>query len=100
MLLPSVHAAAAISAVIVITDPVSDSVTSTVADADGHWSIQPNPAGVDAKDVVVEATDEAGNVQPDRASFIARTGTNALFHYNAQQTWAIDAEGKLRNVLA
>ncbi|KNH26308.1 hypothetical protein, partial [Pantoea vagans] len=26
-----------------------------------HWSIQPNPAGVDAKDVVVEATDEAGN---------------------------------------
>ncbi|KAF6625789.1 hemagglutinin, partial [Pantoea sp. EKM10T] len=47
-------------AVIVITDPVSDSVTSTVADADGHWSIQPNPAGVDAKDVVVEATDEAG----------------------------------------
>ncbi|WP_235194764.1 Ig-like domain-containing protein, partial [Pantoea agglomerans] len=48
-------------AVIVITDPVSDSVTSTVADADGHWSIQPNPAGVDAKDVVVEATDEAGN---------------------------------------
>ncbi|MDQ0022222.1 Ig-like domain-containing protein, partial [[Curtobacterium] plantarum] len=48
-------------AVIVITDPVSDSVTSTVADADGHWSIQPNPAGVDTKDVVVEATDEAGN---------------------------------------
>ncbi|CEG38930.1 uncharacterized protein PHALS_08975 [Plasmopara halstedii] len=39
-------------AVIVITDPVSDSVTSTVADADGHWSIQPNPAGLDAKDVV------------------------------------------------
>ena len=32
--------------------------------------------------------------------FIAKTGTNALFHYNAQQTWAIDAEGKVRNVLA
>ncbi|MEM6053033.1 Ig-like domain-containing protein, partial [Erwinia sp. P7711] len=48
-------------AVIVITDPTNDSVTETVADADGHWSIQPNPAGVGDKDVVVEATDEAGN---------------------------------------
>ncbi|WP_157799802.1 Ig-like domain-containing protein, partial [Bacillus subtilis] len=26
-------------AVIVITDPVSDSVTSTVADADGNWTL-------------------------------------------------------------
>ena len=50
--------------------------------------------------IVSRATDEAGNLQPDRASFIATTGTNALFHYNAQQTWAIDAEGKVRNVLA
>lgn len=50
--------------------------------------------------IVSRATDENGNLQPDRASFIAKTGTNALFHYNAQQTWAVDAEGKLRNVLA
>ncbi|WP_428944979.1 Ig-like domain-containing protein [Pantoea sp. FN060301] len=48
-------------ATIVITDPADDSVTETVADADGHWSIQPNPAGVGDKDVVVEVTDEAGN---------------------------------------
>ncbi|MDW8847681.1 Ig-like domain-containing protein, partial [Erwinia sp. MMLR14_017] len=48
-------------AVIVITDPTNDSVSETVADADGHWSIQPNPAGVGNKDVVVEATDGAGN---------------------------------------
>ncbi|MFC3692621.1 sulfite dehydrogenase [Chenggangzhangella methanolivorans] len=50
--------------------------------------------------IVSRSTDEKGNVQPDRASFIAATGTNALFHYNAQQTWAIDAAGKVRNVLA
>jgi sulfane dehydrogenase subunit SoxC len=33
-------------------------------------------------------------------SFIGQTGTNALFHYNAQQTWSIDAAGRVRNVLA
>ena len=27
-------------------------------------------------------------------------GTNALFHYNAQQTWSIDQAGRVRNVLA
>lgn len=50
--------------------------------------------------IVSRSTDDAGNVQPDRATFIAKTGTNALFHYSAQQTWAIDAEGKVRNVLS
>ena len=50
--------------------------------------------------IVSRSTDEKGNVQPNRATFIASTGTNALFHYNAQQTWAIDAEGGVRNVLA
>jgi sulfane dehydrogenase subunit SoxC len=50
--------------------------------------------------IVSRSTDDKGNVQPDRASVIARVGTNALFHYNAQQTWAIDAGGRVRNVLA
>lgn len=50
--------------------------------------------------LVSRSTDEKGNVQPDRASFIAAMGTNALFHYNAQQTWAIDQAGRVRNVLA
>ena len=61
--------------------------------ADWRWDGSPTK-------IVSRSTDERGNVQPDRASFIARTGTNALFHYSAQQTWAIDAEGKVRNVLA
>ena len=50
--------------------------------------------------IVSRATDEKGQVQPDRESFIARTGTNALFHYNAQQTWSIDAAGRVSNALA
>jgi sulfane dehydrogenase subunit SoxC len=53
-----------------------------------------------ATKIVSRSTDEKGNVQPDRASFIARVGTNALFHYNAQQTWSVDGSGKVRNVLA
>jgi sulfane dehydrogenase subunit SoxC len=50
--------------------------------------------------IVSRATDEKGNVQPDRKTFIAEEGTNALFHYHAQQTWSIDAAGRVRNVLA
>ncbi|MBL6081987.1 sulfite dehydrogenase [Belnapia sp. T18] len=50
--------------------------------------------------IVSRATDEMRNVQPDRAAFIARTGTNALFHYSAQQTWRISAEGDVRNALS
>jgi sulfane dehydrogenase subunit SoxC len=50
--------------------------------------------------IVSRATDEKGNVQPDRNSFISQMGTNALFHYNAQQTWSIDETGRVRNVLA
>jgi sulfane dehydrogenase subunit SoxC len=50
--------------------------------------------------IVSRSTDEMGNVQPDRKSLIDQMGTNALFHYNAQQTWSIDGAGKVRNVLA
>jgi sulfane dehydrogenase subunit SoxC len=49
--------------------------------------------------IVSRSSDEKGNVQPDRKSFIAAMGTNALFHYNAQQTWSIDVTGRVRNVL-
>ena len=50
--------------------------------------------------IVSRSIDDKGNVQPDRQSLIAAMGTNALFHYNAQQTWSIDEQGKVRNVLA
>ena len=50
--------------------------------------------------IVSRSTDDKGNVQPDRNSFIAVAGTNALFHYNAQQTWSLDEAGRVRNVLS
>jgi sulfane dehydrogenase subunit SoxC len=50
--------------------------------------------------IVSRSTDEKGNMQPDRKSLIEQMGTNALFHYNAQQTWSVDAAGRVRNVLA
>ncbi|WP_262299757.1 sulfite dehydrogenase [Microvirga sesbaniae] len=59
---------------------------------DWEWNGEPTK-------IVSRSTDEKGNVQPDRKSFIAKVGTNALFHYSAQQTWAIDAAGRVRNVL-
>ena len=60
---------------------------------DWEWSGKPTT-------LVSRSTDEKGNVQPDRNSLIAQVGTNALFHYNGQQTWAIDTAGKVTNVLA
>jgi len=50
--------------------------------------------------IVSRSVDEKANVQPDRASLVAQMGTNALFHYNAQQTWSIDENGSVSNVLA
>lgn len=50
--------------------------------------------------IVSRSTDERCHVQPDRNSFIEQMGTSALFHYNAQQTWSIDAAGRVRNVLS
>jgi len=50
--------------------------------------------------IVSRATDEKRNVQPDRETFIRQTGTNALFHYSAQQTWRISADGAVRNALS
>jgi sulfane dehydrogenase subunit SoxC len=50
--------------------------------------------------IVSRSLDDKGNMQPDRAEFIKKTGTNALFHYHAQQTWAIDESGRVSNVLA
>jgi sulfane dehydrogenase subunit SoxC len=60
---------------------------------DWEWGGQPTK-------IVSRSTDEKGNVQPDRRSLIDQMGTNALFHYNAQQTWSIDTSGRVRNVLA
>ncbi|MFK3737230.1 sulfite dehydrogenase [Massilia sp. TN1-12] len=62
-------------------------------DADWTWDGKPTR-------IVSRATDDKGFVQPTREAFVAMMGENALFHYNAQQTWGIDTEGKVTNVLA
>lgn len=60
---------------------------------DWEWDGQPTK-------ILSRSTDEKNNVQPDRKTLIEEMGTNALFHYNAQQTWSIDGDGRVRNVLA
>ena len=50
--------------------------------------------------IVSRSFDEKKNAQPDRKTLISETGENAVFHYNAQQTWNISADGKVTNVLS
>jgi sulfane dehydrogenase subunit SoxC len=44
--------------------------------------------------------DEHGNVQPSREEIVSAQGTNAIYHYNAIQTWRVDASGKVTNAYA
>lgn len=46
------------------------------------------------------ATDETGQVQPERAALVAQRGLNGYFHYNAIIAWAVDAEGAVAHVYA
>ena len=46
------------------------------------------------------ATDEAGNVQPERAALVKQRGTNGYFHCNAIVCWAVDDEGSVSHVYA
>lgn len=44
--------------------------------------------------------DETGRVQPTRQQIVESLGTNAVYHYNAIQTWRIDNSGKVTNAYA
>lgn len=46
------------------------------------------------------ATDEAGNVQPERTALVAERGRNGYFHYNAIVAWAVDTDGTVSHVYA
>jgi sulfane dehydrogenase subunit SoxC len=46
------------------------------------------------------AVDDAGNVQPERARFIAEHGNNAVFHCNAIQAWGVAPTGEVKHVYA
>ena len=67
-----------------------------------HWS--GGPAVLQSR-----AWDEAGNVQPTRAEFIALRGQTKSpaawpqfpsHHYNAVASWAVDSKGEVKNVYA
>lgn len=46
------------------------------------------------------ATDETGYVQPTRAQLLEARGQHYVYHYNAIQTWRIDANGGISNAAA
>jgi sulfane dehydrogenase subunit SoxC len=46
------------------------------------------------------ATDDAGNIQPEREKFIAEHGSNAVFHCNVIQAWSVAANGEVKHVYA
>src|SRR5712691_2127627 len=46
------------------------------------------------------AIDTTGAVQPERGTFIADHGNNAIFHYNAIQAWSVQANGEVKHVYA
>ncbi|MEO2177610.1 MAG: sulfite dehydrogenase, partial [bacterium] len=46
------------------------------------------------------AIDDRGNVQPSRASALARYSSGSFYHYNGIQSWQVSAEGVVKNVFA
>ncbi len=54
----------------------------------------------DGKPAVLQSRciDETGYVQPSRAQLIPLRGENAIYHYNAIQSWAIGSDGSVTNV--
>jgi sulfane dehydrogenase subunit SoxC len=46
------------------------------------------------------ASDETGYVQPTSAQLVEARGVNSFYHFNGITTWAIAADGEVRNVYA
>jgi len=57
------------------------------------WDGQPST-------LMSRATDEKGDVQPTRASWIAQYAPGQQYHFNGIQNWAIEADGTVKNVYA
>jgi sulfane dehydrogenase subunit SoxC len=45
------------------------------------------------------ATDETGYVQPTKKFLATTEGVGLTYHYNGIQTWKIDGDGSVSNVL-
>jgi sulfane dehydrogenase subunit SoxC len=48
--------------------------------------------------ILSRCTDEKGEVQPTRSAWLARYAPGQSYHYNAVQSWAVAADGKVTNV--
>jgi sulfane dehydrogenase subunit SoxC len=46
------------------------------------------------------ATDETGAVQPTRRALLDERGAPFRYHYHGIQSWAVSADGEVRNVYA
>jgi sulfane dehydrogenase subunit SoxC len=57
------------------------------------WNWSGGPAVLQSR-----AIDETGAVQPSREAWLAERGRNAVYHYNAIQSWQILQNGDVRNV--
>jgi len=46
------------------------------------------------------ATDDQGNVQPDRSALVAERGSMIFYHFNGVQSWSVANSGEVHNVYA
>ena len=56
------------------------------------WNWDGKPAMLQSR-----ATDETGQVQPTRRQIVDAIGSNAVYHFNGIQTWAINQQGETSN---
>ncbi len=58
-----------------------------------HWDGRPST-------LMSRATDETGDTQPTRASWVAQYAPGQGYHNNGIQSWGVDADGTVKNVYA
>jgi sulfane dehydrogenase subunit SoxC len=60
-----------------------------------EWAWDGKPALLQSR-----AVDSAGNRQPSHAAWVARFAPGQGYHYNAVQSWQVEADGTVRNAYA
>jgi sulfane dehydrogenase subunit SoxC len=60
-----------------------------------EWAWDGKPALLQSR-----AGDSAGNHQPSHAAWVARFAPGQGYHYNAIQSWRVEADGKVHNIYA
>jgi sulfane dehydrogenase subunit SoxC len=58
-----------------------------------HWDGRPST-------LMSRATDETGDTQPTRASWIAQFAPGQGYHFNGIQSWSVESDGTVKNVYA